>query len=104
MASSTSVHLQKRRADFVVAYLAALAAMLLIYLVTERNYFADGRTDFAVLGYVAPRAAAIALLPGLIGAWLVPGRRLLQVVLGLVGGPLFGWVAINLVHIYGVLS
>ena len=104
MASSSIDPLWKRWSDFAVTYFVALAAMLLIYLVTERSYFADGKTDFAMLGYVAPRAALVAFLPAMLGAWLTPGKRLPQIALGVLGGPFISWAAIKLVHIYGVLS
>jgi hypothetical protein len=78
--------------------------MLLIYLVAERYYFADGEIDLVVLGYVAPRAALAAVLPAITGAMLLPERWALQVILGVLGGPLFGWVAIKAVNIYSVLS
>jgi hypothetical protein len=104
MASPSIDHPRKRWPGFVVTYFAALTAMLLIYVVTERNYFADGKTDFAMLGYVAPRAALVAFLPAVLGTWLIPGKRLLQIALGVLSGPLIGWAAIKLMHIYGVLS
>ena len=104
MASSSSSHSRERWPAFAVTYLVALATMVLIYVVAERHYFADGKTDFAMLGRVVPRAALVAFLPSAVSAWLAPGKRLLQVVLGLLGGPIVGWAAIKLVHIYGVLS
>jgi len=99
-----SIDLKHRWLGFVIAYVAALAAMLLIYLAAERYYFQDGTTDFAVLSYVLPRAALVAVLPGIAGSLLSANRRVLQIICGVVGGPLAGWLAIKVVHVYGVLS
>ena len=38
---------------FAGSYLAALTSTLLVYLVMERYYFADGEADLVMLGYVA---------------------------------------------------
>ena len=46
--------------------------MLAIYLVTERYYFADGKTDFVVFRYVVILAALVAFLPAMLSSWLLP--------------------------------
>ena len=88
---------------FAVVYLSALAGIVCLYFVLERNYFADGTTDPVMFLRALPVLALVAFVPALISIAFRPRRVLSQLIVGLVLGPVFGCIALATYNIWQAL-
>jgi hypothetical protein len=77
----------------LLTYLAALCAILGLYLVGERHYFGDGTNDLRLLARAFPQLAALALAPMLVGRVFRPRTRTGQSMLGVLLGPAIAFAA-----------